>query len=145
VREPVIQIDGRTAIALAEIGWQFSRSSGPGGQNVNKTATRVELLFDVDRSPSLDDAQKRHIRTRLGRLIDGAGVLHLVSQSSASQWQNREDVLGRFAELLAYALRPTRIRTRTRPSRAARQRRREDKARQSDKKRQRVAPHTTDW
>ena len=143
--ESAIQIDERTSIALAEIGWQFSRSSGPGGQNVNKTATRVELLFDVDGSPSLDDAQKRHIHTRLGRLIDGAGVLRLVSQSSASQWQNRQDALARLAELLAYALRPARIRTRTRPSRAARQRRRDDKARQSDKKRQRVAPRGSDW
>jgi ribosome-associated protein len=145
VREPVVQIDKVTAIELAEIEWQFSRSSGPGGQNVNKTATRVELLFDVDRSPSLDDAQRRHVRTRLCRLIDGAGVLRLVSQASASQWQNREDALRRFAELLAYALRPIRIRTRTRPSRASKQRRREDKSRHSDKKRQRLAPRVSDW
>ncbi|MHB1318249.1 MAG: alternative ribosome rescue aminoacyl-tRNA hydrolase ArfB [Anaerolineae bacterium] len=145
MNEPVIEIDQRTVIPIAEIGWQFTRSSGPGGQNVNKTATRVELLFDVEQSPSLDDVQKKHVRFRLGRLIDQRGVLHLAAQVSASQWRNREAALARFAELMAYALRPSRTRLPTRLSRAQRARRREDKSRQSQKKRRRTETHMDEW
>ncbi|MFO7698381.1 MAG: alternative ribosome rescue aminoacyl-tRNA hydrolase ArfB [Anaerolineae bacterium] len=137
----MIEIDQRTAIPIAEIGWQFSRSSGPGGQNVNKTATRVELLFDVESSPSLDDGQKRRVRSRLGRLIDERGVLHIATQVTSSQWQNREAALARFAELMAYALRASRTRLPTRPSRTQRAKRREDKSRQSQKKRRRTVTH----
>jgi len=140
-----IQVDTDTNIPLAEIRWQFTRSSGPGGQNVNKTATRVELLLDVANSPSLDEVQKALICSRLAGLIDRQGVLHLISQTSASQWQNRADALARLSELLAQALRPRRTRLRTRPSRGEKQRRRRSKARRSETKRRRRAPAPDDW
>ncbi len=142
---PVIEVGEGMEIPLTEIGWQFTRASGPGGQNVNKTATRVELVFDVQNTRCLDEAQKRRVRARLGRLIDGSGVLHVSSQARASQWQNREEALARFTELMSYALRPAHIRVRTRPSRAEKLKRREGKARESQKRRRRAVPHVDDW
>jgi len=145
VNGPALQINANLEIPLSEVQWRFSRASAPGGQNVNKTATRVELLFDVVQSPSLTDTQKNHVRSRLGRLIDREGVLHLYSQASSSQWQNRQDVLERFRELLVYALRPTRARLHTRPSRTQKARRREEKSHQSRKKQRRRAPSPGEW
>ena len=140
-----LEIGPNLSIPASEIQWRFSRASAPGGQNVNKTATRVELLFDVAQSPSLTDTQKKHVLSRLGRLIDQEGVLHIYSQASSSQWQNRQDALARFRELLAYALRPTHARVHTRPSRTQKARRREEKSRQSQKKQRRRPPPAGEW
>jgi len=145
VNDPALEINANLEIPLSEVQWRFSRASAPGGQNVNKTATRVELLFDVVQSPSLTDTQKKHLCSRLGRLIDLEGVLHLYSQASSSQWQNRQDALARFRELLAHALRPTRARVHTRPSRTQKARRREEKSHQSRKKQRRRPPPAGEW
>lgn len=118
-----LMITEHLAIPLAELEFRFSRSSGPGGQHVQRSDTRVELLFDVARSPSLTDEQRERIWTRLAGYIDHDGVLHLFSSATRSQLANRADVIARFQNLLAAALRPRKRRIATRPHPAARERR----------------------
>ena len=118
-----IIINTQLQIPLAELQYRFVRSSGPGGQHVNKSATQVELLFDVARSPSLDEAQRRRIMSKLKNLIDGDGVLHLSAQSERSQLRNREEVTARFQQLLAQAVRVPRKRKPTRPTKASKEKR----------------------
>jgi ribosome-associated protein len=102
--DQVIVINHYVSIPVQELSWRFSRASGPGGQNVNRTATRVEVLFDVDNSPSLNETQKKHLYERLGTELDRSGILHVFAQSERSQWQNRVDALLKFASLLRQAL-----------------------------------------
>ena len=116
-----IRINDELAIPLSELRFRFSRSSGPGGQRVNRTSTRVELLFDVKISPSLSARQREMILGRLAGYVDGAGVLHLVSRATRSQFLNRRDVIARFRRLLARSLRVPARRVATRPTRAARE------------------------
>lgn len=138
--ENVITIQPGLSIPMAELQFRFSRSSGPGGQHVNKSETRVELLFDVARSVSLEEPQRGRLLSRLSPYLDKNGVLHLASQSSRSQTRNREELLERFRLLLAAALKERRKRRPTRPSRAAREKRLESKRHRSDIKRMRKAP-----
>jgi len=137
-----LHITPSLTIPADELRFRFSRSSGPGGQHVNRSATRVELLFDVVHSPSLTDEQRDRIRYRLAPYIDAKGVLHLTAESSRSQWHNRREVVARFQQLLQDALRPQKPRRLTRPSAAARRERLENKRRRSAIKRlrRRVAP-----
>ncbi|MHB0859358.1 MAG: alternative ribosome rescue aminoacyl-tRNA hydrolase ArfB [Anaerolineae bacterium] len=121
--DSALTIDEELSIPLSEIRLRFTRSSGPGGQNVNRTSTRVELLLDVRNSPSFTDEQRALIERRLRSYIDQDGVLHLVSQSTRSQYQNRQDVLARLAALLAASLRKQPKRVATRPTRASKERR----------------------
>ncbi len=118
-----LEINNGLAIPWDELRYRFSRSSGPGGQNVNRTATRVELLFDVQHSASLDEVQRARLLDRLRHLMDSQGVLHLYSHSTPSQLRNRQEVTARFATLLRQGLRVQRSRVATRPTAAARQRR----------------------
>lgn len=122
-----LPITPHLAIPLAELSFRFSRSSGPGGQHVQRSDTRVELLFDVAASPSLTDDQRAAIRGRLAGYMDNDGVLHLFSSATRSQLENRTDVTERFRALLAAALRPRKRRVATRPTAAARQRRLDEK------------------
>ena len=117
--DTVIQITETVAIPLAELHFQFSRSGGPGGQHVNRTASQVELLFDVLGSPSLNEAQRTRVLTRLKSYIDTRGILHLTSQTTRSQHRNRAEVTERFASLLQRALHVPKRRIPTRPSPAA--------------------------
>ncbi len=82
---------GELRLPLGELRFRFSRSSGPGGQHVNRSETRVELLFDVLNSPSLTDHQRTRILNRLAGQIDGEGVLHIFSSTTRSQAENRAD------------------------------------------------------
>jgi len=114
----MIKINDKISIPEDEPVFTASQSSGPGGQNVNKTSTRVTLWFDVANSPSLAPEQKdlvmRRLKTRIGR----DGVLRVISQQTRSQAANRELAVGRFVELMQDALRqvPMRKRTRVRSS-----------------------------
>jgi ribosome-associated protein len=108
-------------IPESELQFRFTRSSGPGGQNVNKVATRVELTFDVAHTPSLDDRKRDRLQNRLAGMVDGKGVLRLASQESRSQWKNRVDVVAKFVELLRKALAPQQRRISTRPTSGSRQ------------------------
>jgi ribosome-associated protein len=135
--QDALTITSRVRIPLSELQFRFSRSTGPGGQHVNRSETRVELLFDVANSPSLTGAQRERILERLDHIIDREGVLHLTSSESRSQHQNREAVIARFRNLLQLALRRRSVRRPTRPSQAAVERRLEEKRRRSAKKKSR--------
>jgi ribosome-associated protein len=123
VAPTTIAITHDLAIPLSELSFRFSRSSGPGGQHVNRSETRVELLFDIARSPSLSEAQRDRLLTRLGHYVDDEGTLHLFSSQTRSQLANREDVTARFRALLQAALHERKRRLPTQPSAGGRERR----------------------
>jgi ribosome-associated protein len=122
-----------------ELSWRFSRSSGPGGQGVNTTDSRVELSFDVANSPALSATLRTRALERLSdRLVDG--VLTIVASENRSQLRNREAALARLAEALRAALAPPpKPRRPTKPSKAAVERRIAAKKRRGDIKRNRTA------
>jgi ribosome-associated protein len=113
----------------SELEFRASRSGGPGGQHVNTSSTRVEVWWDIARSPTLTDEQRQRLITRLASRLDGAGRLRLVSSGSRSQLRNREEVTERLIGLVAEALRVPKRRKPTRPSRAAKAARLEAKRR----------------
>lgn len=129
-----IQITSGLSIPEREVTFRFARSSGPGGQNVNKVATRVELVFNVRDSTSLTDEQKERVFARLGSRIDSGGNLHFASQESRSQWRNREVVVEKFASLLRKALAVQKKRKPTKPSAASQHSRIRNKKSHSVKK-----------
>jgi len=133
----LIPITEALSLPLAELVFRFTTGGGPGGQHVNKTATRVTLLFDVARTPSLDEATRARLLDRLANRLDRRGVLHIDVQDSRSQWQNRELAIARLQSLLANALAEQAERRPTRPSRRARQERLDAKRRHSATKRER--------
>ncbi len=139
-----LAIGDQLSIPVGELTFRFSRASGPGGQHVNRTASRVELLFDVANSPSLTESQRQRVLTALERYIDRSGVLHLAAQSTPSQWRNRQEALDRLQRLLRQALKPRRHRVPTRPSRRARERRLRDKRRRGRTKDLRRKPSLDD-
>ena len=136
----VIRVTPEIAVPVAELEFRASRASGPGGQGVNTTDSRVELRFDLAGSPSLSDDAKELALRRLGPRVDSGGVLRVVAQAQRSQLANRRAATERFAELLSAALATPRPRRPTRPSRAAAVRRVEDKRRRSTTKRLRGRP-----
>jgi ribosome-associated protein len=136
----MVQITPALAIPDHEVTFATSRSSGPGGQNVNKVETRVTLLFDLEASPSLSGEQKDRLRERLRGRIGKAGVLRVVAQKHRTQAANREAALARFAELLREALAEEAPRRPTKKPAAARRRRVESKRRRGEVKRARRAP-----
>ena len=122
--------------------YRATRAGGPGGQHVNTSSTRVELTWNVADSPSIDDARRARIMERLRRRIDSSGVLRLTDATTRSQHRNRERVTARLAELVAGALVEQKKRRPTKPTKAAKQARLEDKRRrgQTKKLRGRVEP-----
>ncbi len=124
-----LRIDEGLAIPLSEIELRTSRSSGPGGQHANVTASRVEAVFDVERSQALDDRQRERLLARLGSVVTA------VAQDARGQSRNRELALQRLAAKLAAGLRVPRRRRATKPSAASRARRLEAKRRASERKR----------
>ena len=135
-----IQITETVAIPPAELHFQFSRSGGPGGQHVNRTASQVELTFDVLSSPSLNETQRTRVLSKLKSYIDTRGVLHLTSQTTRSQHRNRAEVVERFTLLLQRALHVPKRRIPTRPSAAAKARRLGEKQHTGVIKQQRRRP-----
>ncbi len=133
----MIQISPDIAIDSAEISWDFIRSSGPGGQNVNKVATAVQLRFNVDQSPSLPDDVKDRLVSIVGKRMTKDGILIIEAKRYRSQERNREDAVQRLVNLVREALVPPRIRKPTRPSRAAKKRRLDEKRQRSQIKRMR--------
>jgi ribosome-associated protein len=121
-------------LPISEIEIRASRSSGPGGQHANVTASRIEAVFDVHGSGTLNEQQKARISAKLGPRVTA------VAQDARSQARNRELALQRLAERLNHALHVPRPRTKTKPSAAARRRRLDDKRRRSETKRGRQRP-----
>jgi ribosome-associated protein len=132
--EDGIQVADGTVIPLDEIELRASRSSGPGGQHANVTASRIEAVFDVESSKALTDQQRALLRRKLGDRVTA------VAQDARSQARNRELALERLREKIAAGLRRPKPRRATKPSRAARERRLEGKRRQSQRKAQRRPP-----
>jgi len=126
---PAIELDEK------EILFSFIRASGPGGQNVNKVSTAVQLRFDVRHSPSLPYPVRQRLERIAGHRVSGDGVLIISAQRFRSQERNRRDALARLVALIAEAARPPKPRRATRPTRASRERRLESKRRHGEIKR----------
>lgn len=129
-----LRIDARLAIPLAEIELRTSRSSGPGGQHANVTASRVEAVFDVAASAALDEGQRERLLARVGATVTA------VAQDARGQSRNRELALQRLAGKIAAGLRVPRRRRPTKPTKASRYRRLEQKRRLGERKRGRRRP-----
>ena len=129
-----IRVAEGTVIPLEEIQFRASRSSGPGGQHANVTASRIEAVFDVEASKALSDEQRALLRRKLGDRVTA------VAQDARSQARNRELALERLREKIAAGLRRPKPRRPTKPSRAARERRLQQKRRRSARKAQRRPP-----
>lgn len=132
-----IVVNNSLTIPSWELTFSFSPSGGPGGQHANKAATRVTLFFDVANSPSLTEAQRKRLMKRLESRLDKDGILQINAQDTRSQHRNREIVLERFEDLLREALKPRKRRRKTRPSRAAHERRLREKKKRGQLKRDR--------
>jgi ribosome-associated protein len=126
-----LRIDEGLSIPLTEVELRTSRSSGPGGQHANVTASRVEAVFDVERSRALDEERRARLRARLGPLVTA------VAQDARGQSRNRELALERLAAKIAAGLRVPRRRRATRPTAGSRARRLEGKRRAGERKRSR--------
>jgi ribosome-associated protein len=129
-----LHITSAVELPAAELRFRTSRSSGPGGQNVNKLETRVELLFDVSHSPSFSDEQRERILLNLRSRIDGEGVLHISSQRSRSQWENKQGTIEKLISLLRDALKVRKRRIKTAPTRGSNESRVQQKKKHSQKK-----------
>jgi len=127
-------VTSRLAIPLEEVELRYSRSSGPGGQHAQKTETRVEAVFDVARSATLSEAQKRRLTARAGP------VVRAVAQDERSQSRNRELALERLREAIRAGVRVPRKRRPTKPTAASRERRLDEKRRRAERKRLRKPP-----
>ena len=135
-----LRITERIAIGEDELDEQFVQASGPGGQNVNKVATAVQLRFDAAHSPSLPDDVRRRLTSLAGRRMTRDGVLILVARRYRTQERNRADARQRLVELIRTAAEPPVPRRTTRPTLAAKHRRLKQKKVRSDVKRGRTKP-----
>lgn len=135
-----MQINDQVRLDESELVWSASRSGGPGGQNVNKVATKVTMRFDIGASTSLDDRQKARLFERLEGRLTNDGVLIVASQSERTQRANLEDARERMAAILRAALERPKKRRATRTPRSAKRRRLADKRHRSTVKRNRERP-----
>ena len=140
----MLRITDRISIPFSEIRFITSRSSGPGGQHVNTTDSRVTLLFNVDKTGSLTQFQKVVVKGKLRRRINQRGVLQVNSQKFRSQKSNKDSAIERFIELMQWALKPVRPRKNTAIPKSAKRKRLERKKRTSQKKGNRKAVDTSD-
>jgi ribosome-associated protein len=127
-----LQITAALAIQRSELVYRASRAGGAGGQHVNTSSTRIELLWGFEESAALDDAARERIRHKLGARIDGDGFLRVVAGNRRSQLQNRIAAEERLAELVRDALHVPKKRKKTRPSKASKEARLSRKKRRSD-------------
>lgn len=121
-------------VLIGEVSYKTSKSSGSGGQNVNKVSTKVMLLFNVSVSKALNENEKEIVNKKLGNRINSEGILHLQCDESRSQLKNKDIVLNRFVAMLKEALKPVKKRKPTKPSKASIKKRIEAKKKLSQKK-----------
>lgn len=132
-----LAVNARLSIPAAELEIRATRAGGPGGQHVNKTSTRVEVVWRMAESAALSEAQRDRLRTVLASRLDSRGALRVVAADTRSQSRNRELALERLASVVRAALVIPKVRRPTKPSRAAQARRVETKKRRSARKRDR--------
>jgi ribosome-associated protein len=140
----LLPVTPRIALDDREISETFIHSAGPGGQNVNKVATAVQLRFDVRHSPSLPDPVRARLEALAGRRLTLDGVLVIEAKRHRTQERNRQDALDRLFELIRRAAQPPVPRRPTRPTLASKTRRLEAKGQRSTVKRHRQGPVSTD-
>jgi ribosome-associated protein len=141
----VLDVGASQQLHEDELTFRYTRSGGPGGQHVNTSATRAELMFDLAGSPALTDAERALARRRLRSRLDSEGRLRVVAQDERSRARNRAIAVERFVALMREALRPPPPpRRRTRPTRAAREERLDEKRQRGTRKRLRRPPSGTD-
>jgi len=140
----MIRVTSAISIHEGEIQLEFVRSSGPGGQNVNKVSTAAQLRFDVAASPSLPEAVKARLIRLAGRRVTGEGLLILDARQHRTQKQNREEAIERLVHLIRRAAPPPKRRRKTRPTAASRRKRLESKRRRSQTKHLRRPPSRDD-
>jgi ribosome-associated protein len=127
-------VSERVVVPDADLTFSAIRSPGPGGQNVNKVATAVQLRFDLHNTLALDGAVKQRVRARAGHRLNDDGTVLIVARAHRSQERNRADALERLRQLLLDSLEPPRPRKATRPTKASRERRLVGKAIQQRRK-----------
>lgn len=132
-----LRLSDTLAIPRAELVYRASRAGGAGGQHVNTSSTRIELLWNVRETLALTDAQRAHVAGKLASRLDGDGWVRIVSSARRSQLQNREAAEDRLVALVAAALVVPRKRKATKPSRGAKESRLAEKKKRGDTKRQR--------
>lgn len=132
-----LRVNERVVIPRDELSARASRAGGAGGQHVNTSSTRIELVWNIATSRVLSDAQRERLLAKLSSRLDGEGNVRVVASDRRSQLQNRESAEARLAELVRDALVVPKKRKATKPSRAAKQARLDSKKKQSDKKRRR--------
>lgn len=136
----LIPITPRLAIPRAELALRATRSGGPGGQHVNTSSTRIELVWNVAASPSLSPIERERLLTKLAHRLDSDGQLRIVAQEERSQLRNREAAIARFAAMVAQALVVPKVRRATRPTKASKAKRLDTKRHRGAIKRDRRKP-----
>jgi ribosome-associated protein len=132
-----LEVTPDVVIPDTDLSFAFVRASGPGGQNVNKVSSAVQLRFDMRGSTALSDAVKSRLRALAGRRVTDDGAILIIARNQRSQDQNRREALERLADLIQRALVVPKTRRATKPTRASRERRLDTKSRQQQTKRQR--------
>ncbi|MBI4511002.1 MAG: aminoacyl-tRNA hydrolase [Deltaproteobacteria bacterium] len=132
-----LPISDSLVLPESDLSWTSVRSSGPGGQNVNKVASKIELVFDLQGTRALDDETKQRLATLARNRIDSRGALHVISHKTRDRARNLDDAREKLRQLVLRALEPKTPRRPTRPSAASRRRRVEKKRRQGARKRDR--------
>jgi len=136
-RDDALIVSPTVAIPRSELTYRASRAGGAGGQHVNTSSTRIELLWPVDRTAALDEPARARVREKLAARLDAEGNVRVVASKERSQLQNREAADARLAELVRGALAVQKKRRPTKPSRAAKEKRLAEKKRKSERKRER--------
>jgi ribosome-associated protein len=132
-----LNVSPTLAIARSELQYRASRSGGPGGQHVNTSSTRIELLWDLNGSAAVTDEQRERLRAKLAPRLDSEGMVRVVASDRRSQGQNRQAAEARLAALIVHALHVPKKRKPTKPPRAAKERRLTEKKKTSERKRNR--------
>jgi ribosome-associated protein len=133
----MLEVSEAVAIPRAELEYRASRAGGAGGQHVNTSSTRIELLWNVLTTSALDEAARHRVATKLASRLDGEGWIRIVASARRSQGQNREAAEARLAELVRGAMLVPKRRKPTKPSRGAKEARLSQKKKRGDTKRQR--------